>query len=272
VNHPPTRRQALATLLAIAAPKSTAASLDSLMDGASGCALLLDIPNRRVLAAHRPDLAAEEWNPPGSAIKPLVLSALLSAAKLVPGDAFPCPGRLTLAGHPFPCSHPRILTPMRVRTALAYSCNCFVAHFAERFAAGELATRLEPAGSVQQASPGVQTQLQALGERHILVTAEGLAMAYRTLAITAPAAIREGLEDAVDYGTAQRARVDAMTVAGKTGSVRTPEGKSVAWFAGFAPSRDPRVVVTVMLQGRSGGSDAAPVASRILTAWRAGRL
>jgi hypothetical protein len=32
------------------------------------------------------------------------------------------------------------------------------------------------------------------------------------------------------------------------------------------------VVVTVMLQGHSGGSDAAPVAGRILAAYRAGRL
>jgi cell division protein FtsI/penicillin-binding protein 2 len=49
----------------------------------------------------------------------------------------------------------------------------------------------------------------------------------------------------------------------------------VAWFAGFAPSGQgapPRVVVTVMLQGRSGGADAAPVAGRILAAWQAGRL
>jgi cell division protein FtsI/penicillin-binding protein 2 len=46
----------------------------------------------------------------------------------------------------------------------------------------------------------------------------------------------------------------------------------IAWFAGFAPSREPSAVVTVMLQGRSGGADAAPVAGRILEAHLAGRL
>ena len=76
----------------------------------------------------------------------------------------------------------------------------------------------------------------------------------------------------MEYGTAQLARVNGLSVAGKTGSVRTAEGARIAWFAGFAPSRAPDVVVAVMLQGRSGGSDAAPVAGQILAAYRAGRI
>ena len=84
--------------------------------------------------------------------------------------------------------------------------------------------------------------------------------------------IVEGLEDAVEYGTAQRARVDGLAVAGKTGSIRAAGGVPFAWFAGFAPSRKPEVVVTVLLQGRSGGADAAPIAARILQAWRAGKI
>jgi cell division protein FtsI/penicillin-binding protein 2 len=45
-----------------------------------------------------------------------------------------------------------------------------------------------------------------------------------------------------------------------------------AWFCGFAPGRAASVVVTVMLEGRSGGADAAPVAAKILEAHFAGRL
>jgi cell division protein FtsI/penicillin-binding protein 2 len=85
-------------------------------------------------------------------------------------------------------------------------------------------------------------------------------------------AVLAGLENAVEYGAAQRARVVGMTVAGKTGSVRAESGAPVAWFAGFAPSRAPEVAVAVALEGRSGGGDAAPVAGRILAAYRAGRL
>ncbi len=41
----------------------------------------------------------------------------------------------------------------------------------------------------------------------------------------------------------------AIRVAGKTGTLDRPNHKStVSWFTGFAPSRDPRVVVTVFLE------------------------
>ena len=281
----PSRRQAVALLLGTVAAR--AARLDALMDQERGCALLVDVAGRKLIAAHRPDLAASELDPPGSTVKPLALAALANAGKLGAGEEFPCPGRLRIAGESFSCSHPRLATPMVIRTALAYSCNCFVAHFALRFAAGELAAWLaragmvsraglvgaaEASGRIQPAAAGVASQLQALGERHIAVTAAGLAMAYRSLALRAAPAILDGLEDAVQYGTAQRAAVPHLAVAGKTGSVRTESGKVVAWFAGFAPSRAPRVVVTVMLQAPSGGADAAPVAGRILAAWQAGHL
>jgi cell division protein FtsI/penicillin-binding protein 2 len=84
--------------------------------------------------------------------------------------------------------------------------------------------------------------------------------------------ILAGLEGAVDFGTAQLARVSGFRVAGKTGTTRSAAGNSIAWFAGFLPSRAPDTVVTVMLAGRSGGADAAPVAAQILEAYRAGRL
>ncbi len=81
----------------------------------------------------------------------------------------------------------------------------------------------------------------------------------------------------MEFGTAQRAHVAGMNVAGKTGSVRTDDGAMFAWFCGFAPAvstatASPSVVVTVMLGGRSGGADAAPVAAKILEAHFAGRL
>lgn len=165
---------------------------------------------------------------------------------------------------------------MRVRTALAYSCNGFVAHFAPRFEPGELAGHLArasfPPGRVGRAEGPESNQLQALGESGVRITALELALAYHRLASRAArpgmAPILEGLEGAVEFGTAQHARVQGVTVAGKTGSA----GGQAAWFAGFAPSRAPRVVVTVLVQGRSGGADAAPIAGRILQAYWEGRL
>jgi penicillin-binding protein 2 len=81
----------------------------------------------------------------------------------------------------------------------------------------------------------------------------------------------EGLEGAVEYGTAQAAKLSNIVVAGKTGSVRTDSGMHIASFVGFAPSRSPQVVVAVLGQGYSGGGDAAPLARRLLNAYFANR-
>jgi penicillin-binding protein 2 len=287
------RRDAVSLLLAACAGAEATArtSLSRFFETAQGTALLVDVKTRSLIAVHGAPLAAAGLVPPGSAIKPFVLSALLRSRKLRADEAFSCPARLEIGRHSFDCSHPPLGSALRVRTALAYSCNCFVAHFADRFEPGELAANLERAGlaagtgllgaaevsgRIQPARGPEANRLQALGEERVLVTPAALTMGYRWLALGAGQPemqpILEGLEDAVEYGTARLARVEGMKVAGKTGSVRTVDGARVAWFAGFAPSRAPEVVVAVMLQGRSGGGDAAPVAGKILAAYRAGRL
>jgi len=256
------RRRAIAVLIA---------GIERLFDTANGTAVLLDVRTRRVLAVHNREAAERELAQPGSVIKPVVLDALIRIGKLGADETFPCPGELTISGRSFTCSHPPLDRPLDTRAALAYSCNSFVAHFAKRFAPGELAGQLERAGlavsgKVMRAEREAQ-QLQALGEERVLVTTSGMASACRLLAGNAAGAVIDGLEDAVEFGTAQRARIAGLKVAGKTGSAQR-----IAWFAGFAPSRSPEVAVAVMLHARSGGSDAAPVGGSILQAWRAGQL
>jgi penicillin-binding protein 2 len=286
------RRDLLAMLAACSVGRARgSANLEPFFESREGAGILLDVRSRRPIAMHAAAVAGRFLAPPGSTLKPFVLAALLRSGKLTATESLPCPGRLAIGGRSFDCSHPRLDSPMRVETALAYSCNCFVARVAERFAPGELAAELaragfssssglvdsgEASGRIRPASGRDAVRLQALGEEGILITTAELAMAFRTLALQAGRAemqaIVAGMEGAVEYGTAQRARVPGAKVAGKTGSVRTESGAPIAWFAGFLPSRAPEVVVTVMLQGHSGGSDAAPVAGRILAAYRAGRL
>ncbi len=272
------RRREAVSLLFGAAIARGAASLTGFFQADNGSAILIDVQSRRIIAAHNTAAAEGFQAPPGSTVKPFVLAALLKTGKLTASESYLCPGSLTIAGRSFNCSHPPVSAPMRVDTALAYSCNCFVAHVAERFEPRELAPALQAAGLAQDAGRIVPARsrdavrIQALGEDSILVTLSGLAMAYRGLALHAPESIVAGLEEAVDFGTAQRAQVAGAKVAGKTGSVRTALGARIAWFAGFAPSRAPEAAIAVMLQGRSGGSDAAPIAGRILQAYRAGKL
>jgi stage II sporulation protein D len=252
------RRQAISLLLG--------SSLSRFLDPRQGCALLLDVRKNEVIASNGSAEAARMLLPPGSALKPLTLAVLARAGKLRPDAEFYCPQKLTLAGRRMDCSHPPIGTAMRTDTALAYSCNCFVAHEAARFGPGELARGLAAFGLNAAPLEGERQQLQALGAAGITVTPEALARAYRQLVLQIEPKIREGLEGAVEFGTAQFARVGWAKVAGKTGTIRV-DNQSIAWFAGFAPSRAPEVVAVVMLSGQHGGSDAAPVAAEILNAW-----
>ena len=262
-----TRRSAIGVLLGAASTRFSA--------------VLLDLRNRQVLEVHRADLAARWVIPPGSTLKPLSLTALLESGKLRAAEKFPCPGRLIIGGRSYSCTHPPIGAPIEIATAIAYSCNCFVAHFAQRFEGGELARFLareriasrcgllggeEAVGEVLDAVDVDARQLQAIGEARVMVTPLGLLMAYSRLAAHAAEPILEGLEGAVDYGTAQLARLPNVKVAGKTGTVLTSPGARAVWFAGFAPSRKPEVAIVAVVQGRSGGLDAAPIAGRILGA------
>jgi cell division protein FtsI/penicillin-binding protein 2 len=256
-------------LLAVA-PSRAQDRLASCFGDAHGTAILLHTATRRPVAVHAPELAGRLLVPPGSTVKPFVIAALLESGKLRADDSYRCPGALEIAGYNMACSHPPQLPPMQARSAIAYSCNCFVARYAARFETGELANVFARGGllSGTEGVPGELTRadvrLQALGESGIRVTPTALAMAYARRAWAGP--VLGGLEDAVEFGTAQRARVDGVRVAGKTGSVRAADGMHVAWFAGFTV----KYTVAVMLQGRSGGADAAPVAGRILEAAHVG--
>jgi len=81
---------------------------------------------------------------------------------------------------------------------------------------------------------------------------------------------RRGLWKVVneDGGTAARARLQGVQVAGKTGTAQAmTEGKkdTIAWFVCFAPFDNPKYTIAVMVQGgEHGGSVAAPIATRIL--------
>jgi len=76
-------------------------------------------------------------------------------------------------------------------------------------------------------------------------------------------------------GTAPKAQALGYSVGGKTGTARKHEGRGYAsnryraWFVGFAPASDPRIVVAVMVDEPSkgvyyGGEIAAPVFSQVV--------
>lgn len=69
----------------------------------------------------------------------------------------------------------------------------------------------------------------------------------------------------VERGTGSALRDAAYSSAGKTGSAEFETGKEThAWFTGYAPAEEPRIVVTVIVEeGGSGGGCAAPIARQM---------
>lgn len=77
----------------------------------------------------------------------------------------------------------------------------------------------------------------------------------------------ELMEEVVKSGTGTKLSGLSYTAAGKTGSAEYNQVKtdSHAWFTGFAPVEDPKVCVTIIIEGAgSGGDYAVPIAKRIL--------
>jgi peptidoglycan glycosyltransferase len=82
------------------------------------------------------------------------------------------------------------------------------------------------------------------------------------------------LVSVVDRGTGENAKIDNVSVAGKTGTAQHRKGaKPHAWFTAFAPAEDPQVAVAVVIEDGaenrseiSGGRLAAPIAKAVMEA------
>ncbi len=79
------------------------------------------------------------------------------------------------------------------------------------------------------------------------------------------AAVREMMLASVDYGFASGAKIDGVTVGGKTGTAETGGEESHAWFTGFAEDGERKLVVSVIVEnGGSGGEVALPIGRDLL--------
>jgi penicillin-binding protein 2 len=79
--------------------------------------------------------------------------------------------------------------------------------------------------------------------------------------------IQEGMRRVVEEpgGTARQARIEGITVCGKTGTAENPHGKDHAVFIAFAPMDDPQIAIAVYVENSGfGGTWAAPIASLLI--------
>jgi penicillin-binding protein 2 len=83
------------------------------------------------------------------------------------------------------------------------------------------------------------------------------------------AGLRAALSGVVSAGTATSAQIKGVVLAGKTGTAQNAHDRvnDHAWFVGFAPANDPKIVVAVMLEFGQHGTRAARIASKIVESY-----
>lgn len=78
-------------------------------------------------------------------------------------------------------------------------------------------------------------------------------------------AVHDGMQGVVDHGTGVGAKVNGITICGKTGTVEnyigTVKQPNHAFFCGFAPRDNPKIAIMCVVEnsGRFGGTYAAPI-------------
>ncbi len=77
--------------------------------------------------------------------------------------------------------------------------------------------------------------------------------------------LQRALTDVVSRGTAAGSRLEGIAIAGKTGTAQNSFSttRDHAWFVGYAPAEDPKIVIALMLEFGGSGARAARMASRI---------
>ena len=265
--------------------------MNAAMQGRQGTAVVLDVRSGNILAAYDMARASQRLIRPGSAIKPFVLATLADRGMLRDSPGVRCSRQLKIAGRKLDCGHPEIAEPLEAVPALAYSCNTYFTTVGARLTPLQLRSGLmswglamrtgrgknEAAGHIGLSRTRAELQLQSIGEENVLVTPLGLLQGYLRLARERRAAgdgshavVFQGLEAATQYGMARLAQPASthLRVAGKTGTSMAAEGPwTHAWFAGYAPSDKPEVVLIVFLENGAGPTDAAPLASELFAAW-----
>ena len=257
--------------------------------GTQGAAVIVRVADNQVLAAHNIPALTRRLATPGSSVKPFVLELLLESGAVQPQQTIACRRGLTIAGRRLNCSHPPEMAIFSAQDALAFSCNSYFVTAATSLRNGELEQRYmqlgfnrpsgllpgEGEGRITPAKNVTDRQLLAIGVEGIEITPVELAAAYLQLARIDPSkasasqkTILAGLQEATDYGLAQSAKPERLTVAGKTGTASDP-GTSYthAWFAGFAPVDKPEIVVVVFVNRGRGSVEAAQLAHRIFEAY-----
>jgi penicillin-binding protein 2 len=84
--------------------------------------------------------------------------------------------------------------------------------------------------------------------------------------------VQDAMAEAI-YGTAARAAIKDITIAGKTGTAQNPQGEDHSVFIAFAPKEDPKIAIAVYVENAGwGGRAAASTASLMIEKYIRGEV
>ncbi len=85
--------------------------------------------------------------------------------------------------------------------------------------------------------------------------------------------IIDGMEQVVQAGTGRIAKLDSISVCGKTGTAENPHGKDHSVFVAFAPKENPKIAIAVLVENAGfGAAWAAPIASLMIEKYLTGKI
>jgi cell division protein FtsI (penicillin-binding protein 3) len=264
----------------------------------------------------RQDRAVQAAYEPGSTFKPVTVAGALEDRKVTPDTSFDLPPQLQVADRTIHDAEDRGYVTLTVAQILAQSSNIGAVKVGFRLGAKRFdhwVRRFGFGGSTGVDLPGEQAGIvphpkdysgSSMGNlpigQGLAVTPIQMAAAYEAIAnngITHAPHVIAGDEPAGHRvisartaeqvsrmlegvlgpgGTAEEARVEGYTLAGKTGTAEKPDpvnggyskDKYYASFIGFAPARNPRLLVAVMVDEPKGqiygGLVAAPAFEKIV--------
>ncbi len=82
-----------------------------------------------------------------------------------------------------------------------------------------------------------------------------------------------GMSDAVESGTAAALKIEGISFCAKTGTAENPHGKDHSVFVAFAPTNNPRIAISVLVENAGYGATwAGPIASLIMEKYLTGKI
>ncbi len=76
--------------------------------------------------------------------------------------------------------------------------------------------------------------------------------------------LTEMMELVVLEGTGQKAQVEGVSIAGKTGTAQNATGKDHSWFIAFAPADEPAIAIAVLVEDMEEAGSAVPIAQKLI--------